>query len=137
MKDYIEIGSSPVNEACAQVGTDDYARKARIECSHFIQALRKKFGEEPDGARLYIKGNPHDFGTYYEVNCEYDDEKSESVDYAFKCEGEGPLTWAEVGMKAPNLEKSDTQKALDEQLKQDIIADVESGFEPTDADFGF
>lgn len=101
MKDYIEIGSSPVEEDCAQVGCEDYSRKARIECNQYIAALRAKFGPEPDGARLYIKGNPHDFGTYYEVNCEYDDDLPESAEYAFKCEGEGPLTWAEVGMEAP------------------------------------
>jgi len=137
MRDYISIGSSPIDESCQQVGSEDYTRKAKIECRHYMDALRKKLGPEPEGARLYIKGNPHDFGTYYEVNCEFDDGNEEATAYAFKCEGEGPTTWEEVGMTAPNFDKSDTLKALDQQLEQDLIAYMRAGSEPTDADFGF
>jgi hypothetical protein len=105
MRDYISIGSSPPEESCQQVGSQDYPRKARIECRQYIEALRKHLGPEPEGARLYIQSNPHDFGTYYEVNCEYEDDNEEATAYAFKCEGEGPMTWEEVGMKPPVFEQ--------------------------------
>lgn len=101
MRDYINIGSSPAEETCVQVGTEDYARLSRIECNAYIEAIRKKLGDEPVGARLAIKAFPHDFGTYNEVICYYDDEIQESVEYAFKCEAEAPGTWEEVGMTDP------------------------------------
>ena len=50
-------------------------------------------GEEPEGTRLTIKANPHDFGTYYEVVCYFDDEDEEAARYAFRCEAEAPDEW--------------------------------------------
>jgi len=101
MKEYIEIGPVPANEKCAQVGSDDFYKNCMAECHAFIKAIQKKIVEEPRWARLSIKANPHDFGTYYEVVCYYDDEHPESLEYALKCESEAPSTWAEVGMTAP------------------------------------
>jgi hypothetical protein len=95
MRDFINIGSTPYDEPCAQVGTPDYREKALAECKKFIQLLRKKFGPEPESAELRVKAFPHDFGTYYEVVCFYDTDSQESVDYALRCEGETPATWEE------------------------------------------
>lgn len=94
-RDYLNIGSSPTDEECAQVGSPNYASRAKAECARFIDLLRKKFGPEPEGALLQAKSFPHDFGSYYEVVCWYDDGLPESVDYAFRCEGETPATWEE------------------------------------------
>jgi hypothetical protein len=94
MKDYIEIGSSPCDEDCVQLGSEDYTVKALCECKRFINLLRKVFGDEPDGARLVIKGFEHDFGRYYEVVCYFDDEKPGSTEYAFKLEANTPATWS-------------------------------------------
>ena len=93
MKDFLEIGSSPPDENCEQLGSPDYATKALAECERYIDVLRKKLGKEPEGARLRVKANPHDFGTYYEVVCDFDTELLESQDYAFKCDSNGPSTW--------------------------------------------
>jgi len=93
MKHFVEIGSTPGSEPCAQVGSPTYETMARMECRAMMNLLRRLFGQEPDGAKLQIKSNPHDFGTYLEVVCWYDDAKDASVDYAFKCEGEGPEIW--------------------------------------------
>lgn len=104
MRDFLNIGSSPPEESCAQLSRDhydEYVGKAKIECRAYIGALRKKLGNEPDGAALCIKSFPHDFGTYYEVVCYFDSKLEESVLYAFKCESEGPETWDEVGMTSP------------------------------------
>ena len=97
MRDYIAIGSSPVDEDCAQVGSTeyDYYERAKRECTAFIHQLRRQFGEEPPSARLSVKSFSHDFGTYYEVVCYYDDEDEESMDYAFKLEAETPNEWDE------------------------------------------
>ena len=91
--DYISIGSTPCDEDCAQVGTDNYNTRARDECMRFISLIRKSLGSEPQGAKLTVKAFPHDFGTYHEVVCYYDDENEEATNYAFKCESEAPSTW--------------------------------------------
>jgi hypothetical protein len=99
VNDLTYCGSAPPDEPCAQVGADDYHDKARAECKAWRDALRKAFGPEPEGARLTIKSNPHDFGSYLEVVCFFDPENEAAVNYAFKCEGEGPATWEEAGVK--------------------------------------
>lgn len=92
---YVSIGPTPAEEECAQVGDENYESKAIAECIRFIELLRKKFGPEPDGARLSSKSFSHDYGSYREVVCYYNDSKPDSVEYAFKCENEAPGTWAE------------------------------------------
>jgi hypothetical protein len=93
--DSIEIGSSPAEEPCAQVGSDNYYEMAHRECRALIRQLRRKLGQEPPGARLYIKSNPHDFGTYYEVACKFNENDEAATEYAYKCESECPQNWDE------------------------------------------
>ena len=93
--DYLYIGPSPYEEDCVQVGTRDYHTKAMAECRRFRALIKKKLGVPPQGARLVIKGNPHDLGSYYEVCVEFDDDNAEAVEYALKCEREAPATWDE------------------------------------------
>lgn len=92
-RDYINIGPSPCGEDCAQLGSDGYAEKARKECNAFREQLRRQFGPEPEGAELRVKGERHDFGTYYEVVCYFWDNNEKAMEYAFKLEGETPELW--------------------------------------------
>ncbi len=89
----IEIGPTPLDEDCAQVGEHDYGVKAPRECQRFIKQLRECFGPEPEGAELRMIGSPHDFGTYYEVYCVYDPKKPDSLNYALNVENKTPATW--------------------------------------------
>lgn len=99
----LNIGSTPPGESCQQTGSPTYNEKlARKECLHYIEAIRRLLGKERGSAKLVIKSNPHDFGTYLDVVCTYDEEVG--FDYAIDCESSGPMTWAEVGMKKPTLE---------------------------------
>ena len=92
MRDYINIGSTPPAEDCQQLGSPSYSSlAAKKQCFRFIAQLRKQFGLEPDRCRLEIKAFDHDFGTYYEVVCWYDDEEGEA--YALRCEGEAWEEW--------------------------------------------
>ena len=93
MNDEMTIGPTPADETCAQVGAADYAQTARRECRAFINQLLRVFGPEPDGARLFIKSNPHDFGTYYEVAVKYDPASAAACAYALDCEGKAPAHW--------------------------------------------
>jgi hypothetical protein len=92
MRDYLEIGPTPSDEDCAQVGGDDYYRLAQIECEIFILQLRRELGPEPPGAKLRTVSFPHDFGTYHEVVCYYD--SNEGLSYALDCESSNP-NWDE------------------------------------------
>jgi hypothetical protein len=101
MIDLLYIGPCPADEPCAQTGiTEGAERLNRAECSIYIEALRKVYGPEPENAFLMIKRESHDFGSYFEVVCRYDDTDAEAVDYAYKVES-GLGTWAEAEMQAP------------------------------------
>jgi hypothetical protein len=107
MRDYITIGSTPADEDCAQLGSDNYRERMRKESAAFIAQILREFGLEPEGARLAVKGFPHDFGTYHEVVCYYDDSLPASVEYAFKVESPS-ANWdaqarAELGLDAPEF----------------------------------
>lgn len=94
MRDYMSIGSAPCDEPCVQVNPEgDYHDAMKAECRRFLDLIRKKLGEEPPGAHLGIKPNPHDFGTYLDVVCYYDDGDAEATDYAYRCEADAPRTW--------------------------------------------
>jgi hypothetical protein len=85
-----DIGSTPPGEECAQVGRDDYWQRARPECLAYIKLLRRTFGPEPDAARLAVKSNEHDFGTYLSVVCYFDPNNEAAAEYAYRCESDGP-----------------------------------------------
>jgi len=99
MRDYIEIASVPYDEPCAQVGTENYSKIAHIECNALIGQLRRELGKEVGTADLRIRANPHDFGTYYEVACFYDDLDGEGSNYAYRCEAECPSKWDSIAVK--------------------------------------
>lgn len=108
MKDYLSIGSSPPDESCAQVGTNDYYEQSLKECTAFKHQLERIFqnkdGELPEGCYFSIKSFPHEFGTYREVVCYFDDDNEESSNFAFNVEQNTPDKWdkeskRELGLK--------------------------------------
>lgn len=99
MRDFISIGSSPVSEECAQVGSDDYDVKSRLECKVFASQLRRQFGDEPGTANISIKSFSHDFGSYREVVCYYDEDDDIGRGYAYKLESEALEYWDELAKK--------------------------------------
>ncbi len=112
MRDHIEIGSSPCDEACVQVNPQgDYHDAMKAECRRFLELIRKKLGPEPEGTRLSIKSNPHDFGTYYEVVCYFDDVYPEAQAYAFRCESDAPRTWNDDHLSPEEEARARDQKA--------------------------
>ena len=93
MRDEISIGSTPASEDCAQVGSEGYYPQARRECRAFIGQLQRQFGPPPEGARLAVKSNAHDFGTYLDVVVRFDDDNPEAVEYAYRCEEHASDVW--------------------------------------------
>ena len=96
MRDYVSLGSTPCGEDGVHLGDGDYHRLIYPECRRYIAQLRKQFGNEPDGAELKVKAFSHDFGTYHEVVCYYEEENEVAVDYAYRIEGDIPELWEET-----------------------------------------
>jgi len=101
MKDYMEIGATPCEENCAQVGSDDYTSKARKECNAYVNQLWRWLKSEkgitkdnaPESFNIVVRSNPHDFGSYLEVACRFDDSDEEAMELAFSIEENGPTHW--------------------------------------------
>lgn len=107
MKTMTEIGSTPTLESCAQVGEEDYERKARKEIRAFCSQIRRMHGAEPGSALLVTKQNPHDFGPYYEAAVQYDDEAPAEVRWATAVVDNLPAEWDDQAKKELGLEKED------------------------------
>jgi hypothetical protein len=94
MRDFVYIGTAPVEEDCVQVDKNaDYLIPMKKECESYIELLTRKFGEPPCNAHYGIKRENHDFGAYYEVVVWFDDENEDEVNFAFFVEGNQPRTW--------------------------------------------
>lgn len=99
MMDTLTFDASPTDEKCAQVGSDDYYERARIECQVYRRQLLRMYKAEhagqdlPDGCTLKITSSPHDYGTYHEVGCRYNDSFPEAVEAAFWFDGNVPAYW--------------------------------------------
>ncbi len=64
----IEVGPAPWEEECAQVGSDDYAKRSPMECAVYIRQLGRIFGvHAPEVLSFVRRSFPHDFGRYHEV----------------------------------------------------------------------
>lgn len=105
MMDTLDLGATPANEACAQVGSDNYSERALAECRIYRRQLVRLYQSEhggnnlPGGCSLKITSNSHDFGTYHEVGVRYDQRIPEAVDAAFWFEGNLPGEWDEEAHK--------------------------------------
>ena len=103
MRDYGYIGSTPCEEDCAQVGSDDYFTNAQKECRAFVNQLWRVLEKEkgaspenkPESFNLVVKGESHDYGTYYEVAARYNDDDEAAGDLAYWLENNAPMTWDE------------------------------------------
>lgn len=97
-REELNIGCTPCDEPCVQVGHLMYSRIARAECQQFILDLESQILRKwPEGGRiaLRIKGCPHDHGTYYEVFAYYDPDDPVAVAQALFCEGEADEHWSD------------------------------------------
>lgn len=103
----VHLGWAPTQEEHAQVGSAGYRFRARHECWALIQQLRRTFGPEPKGARLFVREEPHKLGIQLSVGFAHQQADDAGVKYAIRCLTEPPLRWdAEarkyLGLKAPN-----------------------------------
>jgi len=93
--EYLEIGPTPNGEDCAQVGSDDYSIKSRVEGRAYAHQLMRMFPNPPDGVTFTLKSFPHDFGSYLEVVVKYPIDNEEAENFAFNVENNAPENWDE------------------------------------------
>ena len=103
MYDTYDLGGTPANEPCAQLGhTEDFSRINQLEVECYRAAITARFGPPPEGCTLAVLTNRHDFGTYYTLGLKvWEVARNEAVD-AYVAEVEGGLgSWIEAGFTAP------------------------------------
>mgnify|MGYP001064570760 CR=1 FL=1 len=99
MLDYIYLSqTTPCDEPCAQVGSEDYMQRARIEARVYMDQLKRTFGNNPKGSFFRVVRCPHDFGTYLDIRFYYDDEDQSHVKYMMDVET-GCNKWDEPAQK--------------------------------------
>jgi hypothetical protein len=85
--DYMNIGTVPAMEDCAQVGKDDYMDKARIETERFCKQIIKHYPPVL-GTMVRTKAFNHEFGMYVEVCVIYDNNIEGAREYALQVEAD-------------------------------------------------
>ena len=99
MTEQLEIGSTPYDETCSQLGSDNYAAQSRAECRAFIAQLLRAFGKPPEGCRYRTLSFEHDFGTYHEVGLVFDGDSEACWDYVMRVEGNIPAKWDDIARR--------------------------------------
>lgn len=88
-----EFDTTPLDEPCSQVGSDNYSRDSVLECRVLQRQLIREFGEPPGGAHFYRKSNSHDFGTYHELCLKFDEDNEAHMEYFLKVDRNFPQEW--------------------------------------------
>lgn len=103
---FLELGSTPGEEPCAQTIHPDYETRAHAECNAYIGQLYRFLAANghpqealPEGFALVVRPHSHDFGTYYQVAVQYNDEDEKSCKLAYFVEGKGPGMWDDEARK--------------------------------------
>ncbi len=93
MRETLGVGVCPWEEECVQVGCENYLALAEQECQRYIELLTKIHGTPPGNARFQISYNPHDFGTYLEVDIHFDSDSDVESEWAYRVEANTPAQW--------------------------------------------
>jgi len=96
MKQFIQLGTAPPDEDCAQLGSDNYQERARIEASIHIEQLNRFFKRKPKGFSFGIKRFNHDFGEYIDIVLYYADDEAER---AYTLQEKQPKVWDTIAIE--------------------------------------
>lgn len=109
----IELGSAPSDEACAQVGAENYSARARAECAAYKDQILRHY-PMPENVACGIRTslNPHEFGSYRELSAVYSCFRGEQWAMAIECDSKGVLrTWDNASRLALGLPVSEDAPA--------------------------
>ncbi len=90
-----ELDSTPSDESCLQVGKASQEALS-AEARRFKHALQEYWSSHPDyeSVEIVVKRNPHEFGTYFNVEIRYNNGRGASL--AAAIESDSPKTWEEL-----------------------------------------
>ena len=107
----LNIGPCPADEVPAQLGTAHYHQLAKLEIQLFKQQLTEELATQwPDFGclvRFKTTSNPHDFGTYHDLDVVYDPENRIAASQAFYCEGQASSVWTPERRQTINTLRQD------------------------------
>lgn len=97
MLEKIELGSTPSDEDCIQVGESDYEIRAYAETTAYVNQLYRVYAAAHEGkrspARISVKEFSHDFGAYFEAVVSFQDNNEEQIEAAFWLDNNAPSHW--------------------------------------------
>jgi len=74
--------------------TGEYLLRMRVECRAFAHQLERVFPQAIEaGCSFRVKSNPHEFGSYLEVQVCFNDNDEAQTHWAFMIENDLPETW--------------------------------------------
>lgn len=98
--EYMEIGPTPYDEDCAQVGSYNYRELARKEMNAFINQLNRTFPDANEkGISFKVKWFSHDFGSYGEVCMYWNIDDPIADQYVYAIDSNLPPKWDEEAIK--------------------------------------
>lgn len=121
MSHLIDIGGAPANEDCAQLGqTVNFDEANTVEVMAYKLAIIARHGMPPEGCRLAVHNNHHDFGTYRTLVLRIENEDDEAVSAYADAVEEGLGSWLEAGITPPvtyidtvaKIERSDHEELV-------------------------
>lgn len=95
MKNYVELGSAPYDETGAQVGQEGYFEQVKKELREFKRMMEVIWPAVNERCWYQVKGFEHDFGKYYELVAVFENDGTESSEWAFMAEKKVPGEWDE------------------------------------------
>jgi hypothetical protein len=98
----LTIGPAPWNEECAQVGCDEYFDRSRKETAAFRRQILRHYPVPAgvDNAGVRICSNPHEFGSYREVELAFDPGCTRACDWAYQVEADPKAALASWDIQA-------------------------------------
>lgn len=124
MMETIDLGPTPCDEPCAQLGDDGYEIRSRMECRVFRDQIERccvaHFGENlPNNVHIKVQNFPHDFGEYREVVVRFDPFDARAVDIALWIESNVPERWDVEALRQllPNAGDDRSTLSVDQVLR--------------------
>ena len=107
MLDYLNLGSTPSDEDCAQVGSPDYQNRANKELDAYKAQLERMFPGLETHKHMQFKKMwfPHDFGSYGEIVITFDVDNELEAATAIEIEWNTPTNWDQEAIEELNLTK--------------------------------
>ena len=105
MLDYLNFGSTPSDEDCAQVGGPDYQNRANKELDAYKAQLERMFPGLETHKHMKFKKMwfPHDFGSYGEIVITFDVDNELEAATAIEIEWNTPTNWDQEAIEELNL----------------------------------